>query len=61
MTEFDLLLYRLHSIVRDNLYCEDQELRIRNKLKYDVVNLMEEMDVKFMNGLKCELEYEEED
>jgi hypothetical protein len=59
MVEFDLLLYRLHGIVRDNVYCEDGELRIRNKAKYDIVNLVEEIDKEWFKQLMKELEYDE--
>jgi hypothetical protein len=59
MVEFDLLLYRLRGIVRDNVYCEDGELRIRNKAKYDIVNLVEEIDKEWFKQLMKELEYDE--
>ena len=59
MKEFDLLLYSLENIVKENLYCEDNMLRIKSKLKYDIINLMEEVDKKFMKNLKKELEYNE--
>lgn len=57
--EFDLVMWRLEGIVKDNLYCEDGMLRISTKLKYDVINLMEELDKKFMSKLKKELEYDD--
>jgi hypothetical protein len=59
MKEFDALLYELGIIVEKNLYCEDEKLFIKNKLKYDVVNLMEKYDKVFMNKLYKELEYSE--
>ena len=59
MVEFDLLIYSLRNIVKENLYCEDNELRIKNKCKYDLINLMEEIDKGFMEELKKELEYDE--
>ena len=37
MKEFDLLLYSLENIVKENLYCEDNMLRIKSKLKYDII------------------------
>lgn len=60
MKEFDLLLYSLQKIMKDNLYCEDNKLRIKTKCKYDLVNLMSEIDKKFMSNLYKELEYNEE-
>lgn len=59
MKEFDLLLYRLQLICKDNIYCEDNLLRVSTKLKYDIVNLMEEIDIKFMKKLYKEIEYNE--
>ena len=61
MLQFDLLLHSLQHIVKDSLYCEDGELRIKNKLKYDVINLMNEIDKPFMTQLYQELEYKEEE
>ena len=57
--EFDVLLYKLELIVEENLYCEDNKLRIKSKLKYDVVNLLDEMDKSFMDKLYKQLEYNE--
>ena len=60
LIDYDLMIEYLRVIIKDNLYCEDGELRIRTKLKYDVFNLLEEVDKEFINKLKKELEYEEE-
>ena len=59
MVEFDLLLYRLKGIVRDNLYCEDDKLYCKNKLKYEIVNLLEEVDKDWLDELYEDLEYNE--
>lgn len=58
MTEFDNLLKDLQTIIRDSTYCEDNEIHIRNKLKYDLFNLVEAYDYRFIEKLKKELEYE---
>ena len=60
MLEFDLIMHSLQHIIKENLYCEDGELHIKNKLKYDIINLMTEIDKSFMLKLFKELEYEEE-
>ena len=58
MKEFDLLLHSLQHIVKENVYVEDGELYIKSKCKYDLWNLLEKVDKKFINRLKKELEYE---
>lgn len=60
MTEFDNLLQDLKIIIKDNTYCEDNELHIRNKAKYDLYNLVETYDYRYIKELKKELEYKEE-
>ena len=59
MTEYDLLLKNIQVIVQDSVYVEDGMLYIKSKCKYDLINLMTELDSKFMNNLYKELEYEE--
>ena len=54
-----MILEYLRVIVRDNVYCEDNKLRIKNKLKYDIVNLVSVVDKDWFNELKKELEYSE--
>ena len=49
-------MYRLQIIIKENLYCEDGKIHIKNKLKYDVVNLVEELDKKFIKELYVKLE-----
>lgn len=57
MTTTDLidLLFRLF---RASAYVEDSQLRIRNALKYDIHNLLEELDPRQLKLLYDELEYE---
>ena len=57
MIEYDLLLIRLRMMIVENLYCEDDKLFIKSKLKYDIVNMMNEIDSKFMKELFKDLEY----
>ena len=57
MIEYDLLLIRLRMMITENLYCEDDKLFIKSKLKYDIVNMMNEIDSKFMKELFKDLEY----
>lgn len=59
MLEFDLLLYRLRSTIKENAYCEDSKLKIKNKVKYDIYNILCEVDKKFIEGLHKDLEYKE--
>ena len=61
MIEHDLLINQLRVIIKDNLYVEDDELYIRCKCKYDLFNLMEGIDKKYMKKLLKELEYVERD
>ena len=60
MKEFDTLLYNLQTIIKSNTYCEDNEIHIKNKLKYDIFNMMINYDKAFINKLYKELEYSEE-
>jgi len=57
---YDLLLRKLQSAVRDSAVCEDGELYIKSKLKYDVLNILVEEDKEFINQLYKELEYRDE-
>ena len=59
MTEYDLLLKNVQVIIQDNVYVEDEMLYIKSKCKYDLINLMSELDSKFMKDLYSKLEYEE--
>ena len=59
MMEFDNLLFNIEKILKESLYCEDNNLRIKNKLKYDIFNLINEIDRKFIVDVCKELEYEE--
>lgn len=60
MTNFDLvdLLFKLFEA---SAYVEDSQLRIKNALKYDIHNLLEELDAKRLKILYDELEYDPEE
>lgn len=60
MTTIDLidLLFKLFEA---SAYVEDGQLRIRNALKYDVHNLLEELDAGRLKLLYDELEYNPEE
>ena len=60
MTNLDLteLLFR---ILRDNVYCEDDNLFIRNELKYMFHNLLKTLDPEEMQRVYDEIEYKDED
>lgn len=60
MTALDLidLLFKLFEA---SAYVEDGQLRIRNVLKYDVHNLLEELDAGRLKLLYDELEYNPEE
>ena len=60
MKEFYALIIDLESILKDSLYCEDNSLFIKNKLKYDVYELVYRYDKKFIEKLHKKLEYKEE-
>lgn len=59
MIEYDLLIIKLRMIMEDNLYCEDNELYIKNKVKYELYELMKAIDKEFINQLEKGLEYNE--
>ena len=61
MLDFDLLIRELQDTIKDNLLCEDNELHIKSKLKYDVYNIMKKYDSAFMSGLEKELEYKDDE
>lgn len=59
MIDYDLLVEYLRIILKDSVYCEDGELKIRNKLKYDIYNLLSEVDKRWVRELEKELEFNE--
>jgi hypothetical protein len=59
MKEFDILLYKLQNVLEENVYVEDNKIRIKNKLKYDVFNMMELYDAKWIDRLIKEKGYED--
>ena len=56
--ELKELLFR---ILRDNIYCEDDNLFIRNELKYMFHNLLQTLDPAEMQRVYDEIEYKEDD
>ena len=60
MLEFDLLLYRIRNTIKENAYCEDNKLRLKNKVKYDIYNILCEVDKGFIEKLHKELEYKDD-
>lgn len=46
--------------MKDTLYCEDNELKIKCGAKYALYNLLYEVDKGFIEKLHKELEYNEE-
>ena len=59
LIEYDLLLKELREIMKEGLYCEDNKLYVKCKVKYELVNLMNEHDSPFMKLLYKEMEYNE--
>ena len=57
--EYDKLIKELRVILTDGTYCEDNKLRLRNNIKYNVYNLMCEHDKGFVKKLHKDLEYKE--
>lgn len=56
MTEFDILLKDLETILEENTFCEDNRIYIKSKLKYDIYNLVTKVDNKFIKDLEKGLE-----
>lgn len=48
----------IRKILVDNIICEDNVIRLKNKLKYDLYNLLLEQDYEFMQELHKKLEYD---
>ena len=59
MNEYDMLIMELRNIIKKGSYCEDNKLRLKNCIKYEVYNLLEMHDKKFIKNLHKELEYNE--
>lgn len=57
MTEYDELIKELRVIIKKGSYCEDNKLRLRSTIKYELYNLMIEHDKPFIKKLHKELEY----
>ena len=51
----------LFKLLRANVYCEDEQLYIKNDLKYDIHNVLYLLDKDEMLRLYNELEYNEGD
>jgi len=60
INEFDLLLKSLENIISENIKCEDNQLYLPRKVKYDLFNLLYEIDKSFMDKLLKKLEYKED-
>ena len=56
---YDELIKDIRVILKDGVYCEDNKLRLRNNIKYNIYNLMCEHDKRFIKELHKELEYKE--
>ena len=60
MNNFDLLLKQLENIVESNIRCEDNEIYLSHAIKYELFELLYEIDEKFIKRLFKKIEYEEE-
>ena len=54
MYEFDITLEKLKKTLKENIRYEDDKIYIKNKLKYDIYNLMCELDPHFIKELEKE-------
>ena len=61
LNEYDLLLLAIENIIKENIKCEDNELYLSNKLKYQLFNLIYEIDKGFIEKLFKKIEYKEND
>lgn len=59
LIQYDLLLKSLENILEKGTKCEDNKLMLSNKVKYDVFNLVYELDSKWVKRLFEEIEYKE--
>ncbi len=47
----------IRTIIVENIYCEDNKIYLRNKIKYDLYNLLCDRDIEFIEELHKRLEY----
>jgi len=57
MIEYDVLIKKLEEALKENVVCEDNEVHLKCKLKYDVYNIMVENNPLFIKQLHKDLEY----
>ena len=58
--EYDRIMNELKMIVKDKLYVEDDRVRMRT-CKYDLINLLEREEKKWLKELLKENEYDYDD
>ena len=56
---YETIVELLFKILHENITCEDNTIKIKNKLKYDVHNMLEYIEPIKMKLLYDELEYNE--
>ena len=61
MINNEVIISVIKSLLKGNIKCEDNNIYISNKFKYDVFNLLVEHDQEFKKELFKELEYCEND
>lgn len=54
---YSLLLDEIKMIIKDGIYCEDDELFLQNNIKYKLYNLIIELDKKFIDEVWIDIEY----
>jgi len=60
MLQYDLIIKQLENIITENAKCEDNKIYLSRKIKYDIWNLLVEIDTPFINKLLKDLEYKED-
>jgi hypothetical protein len=60
MLQYDLIIKQLENILEENIKCEDNKIFLGRKIKYDIWNLLYEIDKPFMIKLLKKLEYVED-
>ena len=60
MLQYDLIIKQLENIITENAKCEDNKIYLSRKIKYDIWNLLAEIDTPFINKLLKDLEYVED-
>jgi hypothetical protein len=61
MLQYDLIIKQLENIITENAKCEDNKILLSRKIKYDIWNLLAEIDTPFINKLLKDLEYVDKD